>query len=222
MDLDTLIQQAEKLKSVPYDSPKILLWKKRAKKFILASYESEYKQILDRALSFRQIAMSEAHAQQMHVNAMGKAIEFLDSLKEEPVLDKNIKVTEENQGDFSLEKLHLAIHKKCKSLFENEDYSEAVEKGFKVVRDRLRKLTSYETGSEAFGKGKLHIKGAAAPHVDTDFNQGVKFLLMAVDMFRNEKSHTSDGNIDNPQRAYEYLSLCSLAMHLLDNAEIAS
>ncbi len=83
-------------------------------------------------------------------------------------------------------------------------------------------MTSYETGSEAFGKGKLHIKGAAAPHVDTDFNQGVKFLLMAVDMFRNEKSHTSDGNIDNPQRAYEYLSLCSLAMHLLDNAEIAS
>jgi hypothetical protein len=45
---------------------------------------------------------------------------------------------------------------------------------------------------------------------------------MAIDRFRNEKSHTSDGNIDNPLRAYEYLGLCSLAMNLLDNSEIES
>ena len=94
----------------------------------------------------------------------------------------------------------------------------AVEKGFKVVRDRLRSLTSYETGSEAFGKGKLYVEGAAAPHVDDDFQDGVKFLTMAIDRFRNEKSHTADGNISDPVRAYEYLRLSSLAMHLLDRA----
>ena len=91
------------------------------------------------------------------------------------------------------------------------EYAEAVEKSFKVVRDRLRSLTSHETGSEAFGKGKLYIKGAAAPHVD---------LTMAIDRFRNEKSHTADGNISDPIRAYEYLRLSSLAMHLLDKAVI--
>jgi uncharacterized protein (TIGR02391 family) len=82
-------------------------------------------------------------------------------------------------------------------------------------------LTSHETGSEVFGKGKLYKKGASAPHVDDDFQNGVKFLAMAIDCFRNEKSHTADGNITDPIRAaYEYLRLGSLAMHLLEKAEI--
>lgn len=139
--------------------------------------------------------------------------------EKEKILEKG---TGGTSGDFQLEKLHPVVYKKCESLFKNKEYSEAVEKGFKVVRDRLRELTGYETGSEAFGRGKLHIKGAAAQHVDADFNEGVKFLTMAIDRFRNEKSHTADGNIDNPQRAYEYLALCSLAMHLLENSEIVS
>lgn len=115
--------------------------------------------------------------------------------------------------------LHHEIHSKCHSLYEKGEYAEAVEKGFKVVRDRLRKLTGHETGSEAFGKGKLHIKGAAATNVDEDFNEAVKFLTMAIDRFRNEKSHTSDAKIDDPVRAYEYLRLSSLAMNLLENVE---
>jgi len=116
--------------------------------------------------------------------------------------------------------LHPEIYKKCKDLYTKGAYPEAVEKSFKIVRDRLRKLTTYETGSEAFGKGKLHIKGAAASNVDKDFNDAVKFLTMAIDRFRNEKSHTSDAKIDDPMRAYEYLRLSSLAMNLLENAKI--
>lgn len=118
--------------------------------------------------------------------------------------------------------LHSAIYGKCRILYEKEAYPEAVEMGFKVVRDRLRTLTSHETGSEAFGKGGLHVKGAAASNVDGDFNTAVKFLLMAVDNFRNEKSHTSDAKINDPIRAYEYLRLSSLAMHLLEDTEIIS
>ena len=116
--------------------------------------------------------------------------------------------------------LHSEIYSKCHSLYEKGEYAEAVEKGFKVVRDKLRKLTGHETGSEAFGKGKLHIKGAAATNVDKDFNEAVKFLTMAIDNFRNEKSHTSDAKIDDPMRAYEYLQLSSLAMNLLEDTEI--
>jgi len=118
--------------------------------------------------------------------------------------------------------LNADIYAKCHDLYEKGAYAEAVEKSFKVVRDRLRKLTSYETGSEAFGKGKLHIKGASAPNVDQDFNNAVKFLTMAIDQFRNEKSHTSDAKIDDPIRAYEYLRLSSLAMNLLENVDIRS
>ncbi len=83
--------------------------------------------------------------------------------------------------------MHPAIYSNCRTLYEDGAYAEAVEKSFKVVRDRLRALTSHETGSEAFAKGKLYIDGAAAPHGDEDFQNGVKFLTMAIDRFRNER-----------------------------------
>lgn len=120
----------------------------------------------------------------------------------------------------SLEALHDKVKEKCSGLYLGEYYPEAVEKGFKVVRDRLRELTTYETGSEAFGKTGLFIKGASAKNVEKDFQAAVKFLTMAIDQFRNEKSHTSDGKIEDPVRAYEYLALSSLAMHLLDDSEV--
>jgi len=116
--------------------------------------------------------------------------------------------------------IHPTIVEKCGSLYRDAQYAEAVEKGFKIVRDRLRHLTGYETGSDAFGKGKLWIHGAAAPNVAEDFNQAVKFLTMAIDMFRNEKSHTSDAQIDDAVRAHQYLSLSSLALYLLENTEL--
>jgi uncharacterized protein (TIGR02391 family) len=125
----------------------------------------------------------------------------------------------ESQDAAGMKSLHPEIYSRCHTLYADGSFAEAVEKGFKVVRDRLRSLTTYETGAEAFGKGKLHIGGAAAPHVDVDFQHGVQFLMMAIDRFRNEKSHTADGNISDPIRAYEYLRLSSLAMHLLDGAE---
>jgi uncharacterized protein (TIGR02391 family) len=126
----------------------------------------------------------------------------------------------ESEDAAGIKSLHPEIYSRCCTLYASGEYAEAVEKGFKVVRDRLRSLTNHETGSEAFGKGKLYIKGAAAPHVDDDFQNGVKFLTMAIDRFRNEKSHTADGSIIDPLRAYEYLRLSSLAMHLLDKAVI--
>lgn len=137
----------------------------------------------------------------------------IDTLK---LLVERLELAIANSPDSTaIDTLHPEILSRCRKLYESGDYAEAVEKGFKVVRDRLRVLSGYETGSEAFGKGGLHIKGAAAPHVDDDFQNGVKFLTMAIDRFRNEKSHTADGNISDPTRAYEYLRLSSLAMHLL-------
>lgn len=127
----------------------------------------------------------------------------------------------ESPDAIAIESLHPEIYAKCRNLYEGGDYSEAVEKSFKLVRDKLRALTGYETGSEAFGKGS-YVDGAAASHVDEDFQNGVKFLTMAIDRFRNEKSHTADGNISDPIRAYEYLRLSSLAMHLLEGAQSRS
>lgn len=115
--------------------------------------------------------------------------------------------------------LHKAVWDRCETLFSTGHYAEAAEMSFRVVRDRLRTLTTYEKGADAFGKGKLHVRGAIATHVDTDFNAGVKYLTMAIDMFRNEKTHTSETGINDPAKALQYLVLSSLAMRLLDNAE---
>jgi uncharacterized protein (TIGR02391 family) len=116
--------------------------------------------------------------------------------------------------------IHPEIKEKCFSLYESGAHAEAVEKSFKIVKDKLRDLTGFESGSDAFGKGGLHIKGASATNVDFDFNQAVKFLMMAIDMFRNEKSHTSDAKIEDPVRSYQYLAMSSLALYFLENSEI--
>jgi uncharacterized protein (TIGR02391 family) len=140
--------------------------------------------------------------------------------KLESLIDRLQLALPESAEAAGIKSLHSEIYSRCHTLYAGGDYAEAVEKGFKVVRDKLRSLTTHETGSEAFGKGKLYVDGAAAPHVDDDFQNGVKFLTMAIDKFRNEKAHTADGNITDPIRAYEYLRLSSLAMHLLDRARI--
>ncbi len=142
--------------------------------------------------------------------------------KLESLIERLELAVEESPDAIAIESLHSEIYVKCRNLYEGGDYAEAVEKSFKLVRDKLRALTGYETGSEAFGKGHLYVDGAAATHVDADFQNGVKFLTMAIDRFRNEKSHTADGNISDPIRAYEYLRLSSLAMHLLEGAQSCS
>ena len=117
--------------------------------------------------------------------------------------------------------LHSDIISRCEKLFFGGHYAEATEMSFRVVRDRLRDLTGCERGADAVGKG-LHITGAIEPHVDEDFNAGVKFLTMAIDRFRNEKAHTSEIGINDPTKALQYMVMSSLAMRLLENSEIKS
>jgi uncharacterized protein (TIGR02391 family) len=159
-----------------------------------------------------------AHEVATTSNALAEFIKLLDRLTR--AFDRAVDLPQPQTPSIPLSTLHPDIISKCQKLYEDGSYAEAVERGFKVVRDRLRQLTGHEKGADAFGKGNLHIKGAAAQHVDADFNEAVKFLTMAIDRFRNEKSHTSDAKIDDPVRAYEYLSLSSLALRLLEDAEI--
>ena len=58
------------------------------------------------------------------------------------------------------------------------------------------------------------------PNVDEDFSKAAMFFTMAIDRFGNQKHHTADSKIDVPVRAYEYLRLSSLALHLLDEPEV--
>lgn len=144
---------------------------------------------------------------------LGRLESVTDEEFENKVSNKNIKPSK-------LEHIHPIIVEKCKNLYEAGEYPEAVEKSFKIVKDRLREITGFEKGSDAFGKGGLYIKGAVANNVDEDFNKAVQLLMMAIDRFKNEKGHTSDANIDDPTKAYQYLAMSSLALSFLDNFEI--
>jgi hypothetical protein len=107
MGLDELINQAEELKNVTYDSPKINIWKKRAKDFIKQNYEEEYLEIFINCLTpNRMILINEA--QKMYIARIDKAIEFLNDLKKEPILGK----TKVNQKDFQKKQMpHIPTSK---------------------------------------------------------------------------------------------------------------
>jgi uncharacterized protein (TIGR02391 family) len=159
-------------------------------------------------------AQSRANAVRMFLKLLDRLSRCIERLEDEPAEPKEVRSV--------LDKLHPEVLAKCRHLYETGAFAEAVEKSFKIVKDRLRQLTGYESGSDAFGKTKLRIDGASAANVDDDFNRAVKFLTMAIDCFRNEKSHTSDAKIADPVRAFEYLTLSSLALNLLENARIVA
>lgn len=223
MSLENLINKAEEIKNVQWDSSVVDIWKKQVLQFVEENYGTEYKDLLRSKLYSRVFHSSLRANQEKHIKIINNAVSFLNELAKIE-MPRNDDENENNSSKVSsaLGNLHREIYEKCSKLYEDGSYSESAEKGFKVVRDRLRALTGYETGSEAFGKGKLFIKGAAASNVEKDFNEAVKFLTMSIDFFRNEKAHTSDAKINDPVRAYEYLRLSSLAMNLLDQAEIGN
>ena len=212
-----LIREAQSLVGVPPTSPKYLMWRNRAEAFIGKNYDDKTGRVFQKCLRATRVFRSQQDLQIDFNQRLESVVEFFDELSSTP---PNIKRDAGAVSAGTLNSLHPTLVNKCSSLYSKGEYVEAVEKGFKVVKDRLRELTGFESGSDAFGRGKLYINGAAAKNVDSDFQQASKFLTMAIDSFRNEKSHTSDGKIDNPIRAYEYLATSSLAMHLLDDSSI--
>lgn len=224
---EILMKLRDELKQInPNPWNNVEKWEAKAKTFIkqitpenLAEFE-KYCHPSHVMFAYRDRLTGRSHVSQIdYTEDKEKLINFFEGLIEVNKVN-DVPQAEHIKEEHSLRNLHPEISSKCKSLFANKEYAECVGKSFRVVKDRLRDLTGYESGSEAFGKSRIHIKGAAASNVDDNFNQAVKFLTMAIDQFRNEKHHTSDAHISDPNRAYEYLALSSLAMHLLDNAEI--
>lgn len=211
------LKKIDELTASSYDSPKFKIWYETTKKLLEENFEKRYADLFEECFRQTVIAHDQAELQQMHIEQLQKAKELLIELETEA---KRLPITPAGL-DLSLAwKLHPAVEEKCSKLFKDGHYATAIETGFKVVRDRLRDLTGFETGSDAFGRGRLKIEGAIASYVEDDFNEAVKFLCMSIDRFRNEKAHCSDGKISDPNKAREYLAMASLAMRLLDNAAI--
>lgn len=101
-----------------------------------------------------------------------------------------------------------------KKLLNEENYFEAVFEAYKIVREKLKKITGQEQAHKAFAKENYEkIFGSTA---ENDFFKGVKFLHMAIQNFRNENAHTPSKPLDK-NRALHYITLASLAYDLIDN-----
>lgn len=117
------------------------------------------------------------------------------------------------------------IYTQIKQYLENEDYFHAVEESYKVVREKLRELTTKEKATDIFNENaqnnKYHedIFGrmAASGTPESNFFRGVGYLNLAVQFLRNEKAHTLATAVDK-NLAIHYISLASLTYDLISRS----
>ena len=94
-------------------------------------------------------------------------------------------------------------------------YYSAVEEAYKIVREKLRDITGEEKANNVFKKSNLEkIFGVPKDQREEDFIEGVKFLHMAIQFFRNEKVHSPATKMEKNQ-ALHYIALASLGYQLI-------
>ena len=90
------------------------------------------------------------------------------------------------------------IYEHIKRYLVIQDYYHAVEESYKIVRQKLKDLTGEEKANQAFCETNIEKIFGHNPSDDTekDFFEGVKFINMAIQRFRNEKVHTPAKHLD--------------------------
>ena len=112
--------------------------------------------------------------------------------------------------------IHEDIYAHISRYLATEDYFHAVEESYKVVREALREKTGSEKATDAFKPEHLPALFGHEPagQAEKDFFDGVKYLNMAIQFLRNEKSHTLATLIER-NLALHYVSLASLSYDLI-------
>lgn len=112
--------------------------------------------------------------------------------------------------------LRPEIYEHIKRYLATQDYYHAVEESYKIVRQKLRALTGEEKANHAFCETNIEKIFGHNPSNDAekDFFEGVKFINMAIQRFRNEKAHTPAKPLEK-NLAIHYISLASLAYELI-------
>lgn len=116
-----------------------------------------------------------------------------------------------------LANIHPEITAHINKIFSDWHYFTAVEESYKIVRSKLRNITWSEKATEAFNINNQELIFWHKPinDIEKDFFDWVKYLHMAIQFLRNEKSHTPAKEIES-NRALHYIYLASLALYLID------
>lgn len=117
-----------------------------------------------------------------------------------------------------LENIHPDILQHIENLFENWNYSNAIEEAYKITRQRLVTVTWKEKANDAFNEANYEIIFWIIPSSESEKNfcNWVKFLHMAIQSFRNEMAHRPASKIEK-NKAIHYIYLASLALYLINN-----
>ncbi len=112
--------------------------------------------------------------------------------------------------------LQKDIFNHVQKLLNDGYYFNAVEEAYKIVRQKLKKITGKEKASEAFAETNLKKIFGHEPQnePERDFFNGVKFLHMSIQFLRNEKAHIPAQDMDK-NLAIHYIVLASLAYDLI-------
>ena len=127
-----------------------------------------------------------------------------------PLIERPKTVVSNNEVNIILQK---EIFNGVQKLLNDGHYPSAVVKAYIIVIEKLRDITGKEKATDAFMKSNLeNIFGVPKDQGEKDFIEGIKFLHMAIQCFRNEKVHPPLKNMEKDQ-ALHYIALASLAYH---------
>ena len=157
-DLDAKVKVAEKTGGYSHWLHLLEDWRKDTITELKAAYEGK-----DIAFEFEAVTgITEHSSPQFTFEHSTRKVRY-GIMKLEDLIERLPLALPESEDVAGIKTLHPEIYSRCRTLYVGGDYAEAVEKGFKVVRDRLRSLTTHETGSEAFGKGNLYVHSDPRP-----------------------------------------------------------
>lgn len=164
---------------------------------------------VSRVISVRRYSNEES--QQRYLEEIDAKISFIQGQID--ILSLDLPSIESSLWDIQI---HPEIFTVVKSLFEDWHYFNAVENAYKIVRGKLQKITWEEQAHKAFSVDNMTLifKDSAESEAEIDFREWVKYLNMAIQRFRNEKSHTLMHLEKN--KAAHYIALASLSMYLIE------
>ena len=160
----------------------------------------------------RELAMPMNVKFSVEIEKIAKKLQMYPSQK----VEVNNNMINNIEGDEVTINIRPEIYEHIKRYFATQDYYHAVEESYKIVRQKLRELTGEEKASQAFCESNIERIFGHNPSDDAekDFFEGVKFINMAIQRFRNEKAHTPAKPLDR-NLAIHYISLASLAYELI-------
>jgi uncharacterized protein (TIGR02391 family) len=125
-------------------------------------------------------------------------------------------VSNAKEGNITIQ-LRKEVFSHVQSLLESGHFYNAVEEAYKIVRAKLKEVTGSDKATDAFKPENMKIIFGSDPidQSEKDFFDGVKYLHMSMQFFRNEKSHKPSAKIDQ-NLAIHYIVLASLGFDLID------